>query len=70
MNLVIQVGFKKVKDAGFLVKRCKKIIEHVNHSIPAGYLLEEIQQDLEIPLTKLIKPDQMVVYNYGDGVIG
>ena len=58
MNLVIQAGFKKVEDAGKLVKKCKRVIEHVNHSIPAGYLLQEIQQDLEIPITKLIQENQ------------
>ena len=58
MNLVIQEGFKKVEDAGKLVRKCKKLIEHVNHSLPAGYLLQEIQQDLEIPMIKLIQENQ------------
>merc|ERR1712055_151868 len=58
MNLVIQKGFKKVEDAGKLVRKCKKLIEHVNHSLPAAYLLQEMQKDLEIPMIKLIQENQ------------
>ena len=55
MNLVCQAAFKKVQAAAYLVKKAKRVVEHIRHSIPATYMLQEFQDFLELPLTKLVQ---------------
>ena len=35
LNLIAQAGFKQVQSAASLVKKCKKIVEHIKSSTPA-----------------------------------
>ena len=42
-NLIAQAGFKNVAAAARLVRKCKKIVEHIKHSSRATYLLIEYE---------------------------
>ena len=55
LNLVAQEGFKKVEAASKLVKKCKRIVEYIKSSVPASYMLVDFQQDLEMPILKLLQ---------------
>ena len=55
LNLVAQAGFKLVQAAANLVKRCKKVVEHIKSSGPATYLLVQYQKELEMPLLKVLQ---------------
>ena len=55
LNLVGQAGFKQVKAAANLVKRCKRVVEHIRSSTPASYLLIEYQKEFEMPLLKVLQ---------------
>ena len=47
--------FKQVPSAASLVKKCKQIVEHIRSSGPATYLLIKYQQELELPLLKVLQ---------------
>ena len=55
LNLIAQAGFKQVAPAATLVKKCKQIVEHIRSSGPATYLLIRYQQELELPLHKVLQ---------------
>ena len=55
LNLIAQAGFKQVQSAASLVKKCKKIVEHIKSSTPASYLLVKYQELLELPLHRVLQ---------------
>ena len=55
LNLIAQAGFKQVCAAASLVKKCKQIVEHIRSSVPASYLLIRYQEELELPLHKVLQ---------------
>ena len=55
LNLIAQAGFKQVSTAASLVKKCKQIVEHIRSSLLASYLLISYQQELELPLHKVLQ---------------
>ena len=55
LNLIAQAGFKQVQSAATLVKKCKKIVEHIKSSTPASYLLIKYQELLELPLHRILQ---------------
>ena len=54
-NLIAQAGFKNVVTAARLVKKCKKIVEHIKHSTNSTNLLIEYEKILELPLLKVLQ---------------
>ena len=58
LNLVAQAAFKKVLSAAKLVKRVKKLVEHVRRSSTTSYLLEEYQKLLDETPYRLIQENQ------------
>ena len=55
LNLIAQAGFKQCQSAAALVNKCKKIVEHIKSSTPAGYLLIKYQELLELPLHRVLQ---------------
>ena len=55
LNLIAQAGFKQVMPAASLVKKCKKIVEHIKSSTPSSYLLVSLQEELELPLLRVLQ---------------
>ena len=55
LNLIAQAGFKQVEPAATLVKKCKRIVEHIRSSGPAAYLLIKYQKEFELPLHKVLQ---------------
>ena len=55
LNLIAQAGFKQVQTAASLVKKCKKIVEHIKSSTPASYLLIRFQEELELPIHRVLQ---------------
>ena len=55
LNLIAQAGFKQVQAAAFLVKKCKRIVEHIRSSVPASYMLLKYQELLELPLHRVLQ---------------
>ena len=55
LNLIAQAGFKQVPGAALLVKKCKKIVEHIRSSVPASYMLVKYQEELELPLHRVMQ---------------
>ena len=55
LNLIAQAGFKQVSTAASLVKKCKQIVEHIRSSVPANYLLIHYQEELELPLHRVLQ---------------
>ena len=55
LNLIAQAGFKQVQSAASLVKKCKKIVEHIKSSSPASYLLIKYQEILELPMHRVMQ---------------
>ena len=55
LNLVGQAGFKNVQAAAALVRRCKRIVEHIKSSTPATYILIEYEKEFEVPLLKVLQ---------------
>ena len=46
---------KQVEPAAKLVKKCKRVVEHIKSSGPAAYLLIEYQKEFELPLLKVLQ---------------
>merc|ERR1712121_510372 len=55
LNLVAQEAFKKVNAASKLVRKCKRIVEFIKSSSPATYMLMKFQEELEMPILKLLQ---------------
>ena len=55
LNLVAQEAFKKVDAASKLVRKCKRIVEFIKSSSPASYMLIKFQEELEMPILKLLQ---------------
>ena len=54
-NLIAQVDFKNVVTAARLVRKCKKIVEHIKHSTNSTNLLIEYENILKLPLLKVLQ---------------
>ncbi|MCP4255070.1 MAG: hypothetical protein GY775_17020, partial [Candidatus Scalindua sp.] len=54
-NLVIKHGFKNVKSAAKLLKKCKCIVKSINHSNPLIYGVRKYQEELDLPPCKLLQ---------------
>ena len=55
LNLIAQAGFKQVLPAASLVKKCKKIVEHIKSSTPSSYMLLSLQEELELPEHRVLQ---------------
>ena len=55
LNLIAQAGFKQVHAAAALVKKCKRIVEHIKSSVPASYMLLKYQEEMELPLHRVLQ---------------
>ena len=54
-NLIAQAGFKNVQSATRIVRKCKKIVEHIKHSTNSTNMLITYQKQLELPLLKVLQ---------------
>ena len=52
-------GFKQVQAAASLVKKCKKVVEHIKSSTPSSYLLVKYQEPLELPLHRVLTANSL-----------
>ena len=55
LNLVVKEGFKKVQVAAKLLKKCKLIVQAVNHSTPILYNVRKYQDELDIPICAIMQ---------------
>ena len=55
LNLVVKEGFKKVQVAARLLKKCKSIVQAVNHSTPILYDVRKYQDELDIPIRAIMQ---------------
>merc|ERR1712121_312880 len=55
LNLVAQEAFKKVTAASKLMRKCKRNVEFIKSSSPATYMLMKFQEDMDMPILKLLQ---------------
>merc|ERR1712121_77790 len=55
LNLVAQEAFKKVNAASKLMRKCKRNVEFIKSSSPATYMLMKFQEDMDMPILKLLQ---------------
>ena len=63
LNVVAQAGFKNVETAATLVRNTKKCVEYIKSSLPASYMLKDYQQQLDIPLHKLLQENNTIYWS-------
>ena len=59
LNLVVQEAFKKVRVAAELLKKCKLLVQAINHSLPLLNYVRSLQVDFGIGIKAILQ--EMIV---------